>query len=333
MIRARPEDFGVEEIPAYEADGRPGHLLVWMRKRSLSTEEAVREVARQLGVPRAELGVAGLKDRDAVTRQQISVPDRVGPGIAHFGHPGIELSEARPHSHKLRRGHLRGNRFRIVVRELGVEPEAARAPAQTKLEALATTGLHNYYGGQRFGQGARNLEPGLAALAGKRRTKKADLTLSAGQSALFNRYLVRRIEHGVETRVLAGDLLAKRVTGGLFESTEPEVDQARLDAGELVITGPMFGSKTRQPSPQTPSAALEAEILAEAGLTRAKLGRLGRRAPGTRRWLRVWPESVGVDVEPATDALGPGLVLEFALPAGSYATVLLREFTGSRNTR
>ena len=309
--------------------------MVWLRKRSLTSEAAARELAKQLGVPRGELGMAGLKDRDAVTRQQLSVPARARARLARFEHPQIQVDDPRPHSHKLRRGHLRGNRFTIVVRELELqldqeEPRAlALARAQALLDRLAERGLYNLYGAQRFGAQARNLEPGLACLAGRRRTKKGDLTLSAGQSALFNRYLALRAERGGCARVMRGDILKTRASGGLFECAEPQIDQARLDAGELVITGPMFGSKMRAPDPESPSGQLEAEVLAEAGIPLTKLKKLGRLAPGTRRALLVWPEVLGLRVaKPAPEhQLGPGLELQFLLPAGSYATVLLRELS------
>jgi tRNA pseudouridine13 synthase len=318
-IRARPEDFRVEELPSYPADGGTGHLLVWLRKRSLTTEEAVREVARQLRIPQGEIGVAGLKDRDAVTHQQISVPDRAAAAIAEFRHGAIELVDARPHSHKLRRGHLRGNRFVIVVRELVVEPDEAQRRVQAKFERLAEHGLRNYYGSQRFGEGARNLEPGLASLAGRRRRHKGDITVSAGQSALFNFYLAIRAERGLLATVLAGDILQKRESGGMFECQDPELDQARLDAGELVVTGPMYGSKMRAPKSGTAAAALEHEVLASVGLDHAKLAKLGRNVPGTRRQLAIWPADV------SAVPVDGGLELHFCLPAGSYATVLLRE--------
>jgi tRNA pseudouridine13 synthase len=319
IIRARPEDFAVEELPAYPADGGAGHLLVWLRKRSLTTEEAVREVARQFRIPQGEIGVAGLKDRDAITRQQISLPDRAAAALTQFRHPAIELSDARPHSHKLRRGHLRGNRFVIVVRELSVEIDEAKQRAQAKLERLTKHGLRNYYGSQRFGEGARNLEPGLASLAGRRRRHKGDITVSAGQSALFNFYLAIRAERGLLGTVLAGDILQKRDSGGMFECQDAAVEQARLDAGELVLTGPMFGSKMRTPTSDTVAAALEHELLVAVGLDSGKLAKLGRNVPGTRRQLAIWPADVS-----ATRVEG-GLQLQFCLPAGSYATVLLRE--------
>jgi tRNA pseudouridine13 synthase len=322
VIRARPEDFAVEELPAYPADGGAGHLLVWLRKRALTTEEAVREVARQTRIPQGEIGVAGLKDRDAITQQQISLPDRAAAALAQFRHPAIELSDVRPHSHKLRRGHLRGNRFVIVVRELDLDPEQAQQRAQAKLARLTEHGLRNYYGSQRFGEGARNLEPGLASLAGRRHRHKGDISVSAGQSALFNFYLATRAERGLLTTILVGDILQKRESGGMFECEDAATDQARFDAGELVLTGPMFGSKMRAPKSGTAAAALEHEVLAAVGLHTGKLAKLGRNVPGTRRQLAIWPADVS-----ATPVDG-GLELQFCLPAGSYATVLLRELCG-----
>jgi tRNA pseudouridine13 synthase len=328
-IRARLDDFVVEELPAYESDGRPGHLLLTLKKRGLASEEAIRELARQLRVPRAEIGLAGLKDRDAVTSQRVSVPDRAAAALANFSHPGIELGDPRPHSHKLRRGHLRGNRFALTIRKLPVALDEAERRATAKFERIAREGLRNYYGAQRFGKDARNLAPGLAALAGKGpRRGKADLVVSAGQSVLFNAYLAARAERGWLGRVLLGDILQKRETGGMFECSDPEQDQRRFDAGELLITGPMFGSKMRRPSVDTPAAALELEILTLARLTPAKLDKLGRKVPGARRQLLIWPEQVAVKLAPDVDGLGPGLELHFVLPPGSYATVLIRELCG-----
>jgi tRNA pseudouridine13 synthase len=285
----------------------------------------VREVAKQARIPQGEIGVAGLKDRDAVTRQQISVPDRAASALEKFEHPAIELSDVRPHSHKLRRGHLRGNRFVIVVRELDLDLDDALQRARAKLARLTEPtghGLRNYYGSQRFGEGARNLEPGLASLAGRRRRHKGDISVSAGQSALFNFYLATRAERGLLTTVLVGDILQKRDSGGMFECLDAPAEQARLDAGELVLTGPMFGSKMRAPKSGTAAAALEAEVLATVGLDSGKLAKLGRNVPGTRRQLVIWPADVS-----ATPVDG-GLQLQFCLPAGSYATVLLQELRG-----
>ncbi|MCA9686001.1 MAG: tRNA pseudouridine(13) synthase TruD, partial [Myxococcales bacterium] len=217
-IRCRPEDFEVEELPAYGADGQPGHLLLTLRKRAMNSEDALLALSRALKVPRAEIGLAGLKDRDAVTTQWISLPQQALPRLASFSHPAITLGAPSPHSHKLRRGHLGGNRFCVVVRELQLDAGELAARVEAKLDHLGRVGLRNYYGEQRFGAGARNVAPGLASLAGKRRVKgKGDLVVSAGQSALFNLYLATRASRGQIDAVLAGDILQKRATGGLFE--------------------------------------------------------------------------------------------------------------------
>lgn len=334
-IRRRLEDFAVTEVPAYGPDGRDGcHLLLTLRKRGLGSEDALRELSRQLDVPRAEVGLAGLKDRDAVTEQWVSVPAAAAPRLASFVHKDISLGPAHPHGTKLRRGHLRGNRFTVVVRDLAVPPAEALARARAKLHTLRTQGgLDNLYGSQRLGDAGDNLVRGLDALARARRRGRADFLLSAGQSALFNLYLLERRARGLMREVLRGDILKKTATGGLFECSEPAVDKARLDAGELGITGPMYGSKMRAPGPDTPSGALEAEILARAGIDAAGLHALGHTLEGTRRPLQI-PlgeiELAAVDAvaDDRGAALSEGISLTFELPAGSYATTLLREIQG-----
>jgi len=331
-IRLCPEDFAVREIPAYAPDGRPGaHLLLTLRKRGLGTEDAIVELSRQTGIPRPEIGLAGLKDKDAVTEQWISVPFAAGPRLAEFAHPAITLGPASPHGNKLRRGHLHGNYFTIVVRDLAVSgEEAARRVAAKRARLAELGGLANLYGSQRLGDSGSNLRRGLEALARGARRGRADFLLSAGQSALFNLYLLERRRRGLMRTVLAGDILKKTATGGLFTCSEPETDQARLDAGELGITGPMFGSKMRAPAPGTAADALERAILELAGISSAALKALGNKVEGTRRPLQLPLLDLELALAPASDALPPGLSLQFSLPAGSYATVLLQELQGPR---
>lgn len=330
-VRRRPEDFRVEELPAYSPDGRTdAHVLLTLTKRGLSSEEAVGLLAEHLGIGRRDLGMAGRKDRVAVTTQWVSVPASAAAGLTTFEHPAIELGPGHPHGNKLRTGHLRGNRFTLVLRELMVSPEDAVARARTTFEALADQGgLANLYGPQRFGREGHQLDRGLDALRLGKPGRRGNLVVSAGQSALFNLYGLLRRDRGQWRRVLAGDLLQKR-SGGMFECTEPEIDQVRLDAGELRITGPIFGSRMRAPSPGTPSAELEAEVLERVGVEPSALVSLGRKAAGTRRPLTV--EIDGIALAPAPpaseDGLGPGLQLAFVLPAGTYATQVCREVQG-----
>src|SRR5947209_9025390 len=73
-IRDRPEDFDVEEIPAYAPSGQGDFLYLWIEKRDMGADYFVRQVSKRLGISPQEIGMAGLKDRRAVTRQWISVP-------------------------------------------------------------------------------------------------------------------------------------------------------------------------------------------------------------------------------------------------------------------
>jgi len=326
QLRRRPEDFRVRELPAYAPDGREGaHLLLTLWKRGWNTEDAVREVARQLGLSQASIGRAGLKDRAAVTEQWVSLPWEAAGAVERFAHPDIRLGPPHPHGNKLRRGHLKGNRFEIVLRNLERPPAEALELAGSSLALVERQGLDNLYGEQRFGREGANLERGLALLARPRFLRRADLMFSAVQAALFNIYLLLRRRRGLLDRVLMGDVLRRLDSGGPFTCEDPREDQPRLEAGELCITGPVFGSRQMSPPARTAAAELEAEVLANCGVEPASLKALGKKAQGSRRALRVFPGPI--EVEPVADeeGLGGGLRLRFELPAGSYATQLLRE--------
>lgn len=324
-IRVRDEDFVVDEVPAYPPDGTADrHLLVRIEKLGLSTDEAVREICRQVGVSRRDAGVAGKKDKHALTRQWISLPAAAAGELGRFRHDAIRVLEVEGHRHKLRRGHNRGNRFEIVVRDPDCAPEEALARARAKARTLSRgAGLLNHFGDQRFGRAGENLDRGLAALREGRRAGLFEL--SAGQSALFNLHLLRRREEGEVDRVLAGDLVRKTDTGGMFEVEEVEAEQARMDRGELVVTGPIFGSKMRSPAEGSPAWRREQTCLEEAAIAPETLRGFGKKLPGTRRDLRVQVDGLQVEAD-STEGLPPGVRIVFALPSGSYATRLVSEF-------
>jgi tRNA pseudouridine13 synthase len=320
-----PETFVVEEIAAYAPSGEGEHTFLWVEKRGLGTMDAARRLARLLDVDARDVGYAGLKDRNAVTRQWMSVP-RVDPERARaIAEPDLVVLEAARHGNKLRTGHLRGNHFELVVRLAAAEEAAVRA----RLGALAAGGVPNRFGEQRFGAAGDNAAAGLAILRGERRERDhrlRKLLLSAAQSAVFNHALDLRAAAGGLRAVRAGDVLQKVASGGLFVTEDVEVDQRRVDAGELAITGPLPGGREKEPPPGSPARAVEDEALAAAGATREDFARAGRDLPGARRPFLV-PLTLGdpaVQLDPAPS--GPGEValrLRFALPAGSYATVVV----------
>jgi len=324
-IKASADDFEVEEIPAYAPSGRGEHLYLWVEKRDLGAEYFMRQLAQRLNLAPGDVGSAGLKDRHAVTRQMVSVPQSAEPNLPRLEGDGIRLLSVSRHSNKLRPGHLLGNRFRILIRE--AEHPDRLAPI---LERIRTNGLPNFYGEQRFGRGGQTGSWGMALLRKeepppdehgrkpnlhKRFLKK--LALSAAQSLLLNRYLARRLQDGLLRRVLPGDVTSHYPRGGLFVAEDVPATQARFDARQVVTSGPMFGRKTFPARGE--AAEREAAVLAEAGLTAQSFLGFGPLVEGTRRHNLVYVDDLQGAAEEA------GVRLNFTLPAGSYATILLRE--------
>src|SRR5947209_13818276 len=262
-IKSIPEDFEVEEIPAYEPSGQGDFLYLWIEKRGMGAEYFTRQIAKRLEVPPGEVGTAGLKDRHAVTRQMVSVPAAAEPRLPQLDGDGIRVLSVGRHGNKLKPGHLHGNRFRILVRD--VAPEAAeRLPPL--LERLRRDGLPNFYGPQRFGRDGETGRLGFALLRKEKPPPRnpflRKLALSAAQSALFNHYLARRLTDGLLRRVLHGDVMAKWPFGGLFVAEDVPREQSRFDQRETVPAGPMFGRKTF--AAQGEAAAREEMTLADA---------------------------------------------------------------------
>ena len=207
MVRVAEEDFFVEELPLYEPSGSGEHLLLTVEKRGRTTPEVAKEIALLLGARERDAGTAGLKDRRAVTVQRISVATRAPAEEAlRIKGPGFRVLAAARHGNKLRPGHLRGNRFRIVVR--GVVPEALPR-AEAICARLRAQGAANLFGPQRFGKRGDNAALGHAILL--RETQVRDrflrrMALSALQSELFNRCLAARIADGLFGTAIAGDV-------------------------------------------------------------------------------------------------------------------------------
>lgn len=318
VLRATEDDFIVDEVPAYPASGSGDHVFVHVEKRGLTTPQAVQAIARALGIKERDIGVAGMKDRRAVTRQWLSLPPPITPEAARaLSLAEIRVLDATRHNHKLRTGHLRGNRFILRITHCDVD---AAARARAILERLSQPpGAPNWYGEQRFGKYGDNAERGRALLTGTQGgDRRMDrFFISALQSELFNSWLVARMADDLHDTVLAGDVLHK-VGGGLFVCDDPTTDTARLRAGEIVITGPMFGTSMRQAT--SVAGEREQAILDAAGIAREAFERVARIAEGTRR-----DASIAVREITVTDAGPSTLEVAFALPSGGYATAVMRE--------
>jgi len=324
-IRVLPEDFRVTELPAYEPVGRGPHLYVSVTRTGHTTPEVADLLAQALNADKGAVGYAGLKDKRACTTQTFSVlasngfvPDEEWVARRLAAETSLQVNWMRCHGNKLRTGHLRGNRFDILVRYPDAPPEEAVARAQAIADALGRDGLPNWFGPQRFGHEGRNVIKGWRIVHRGWRAHRRwlhKLLLSAYQSWLCNRYLSLRMHEGLLDCCLAGDVARKHETGGMFLVEDAEADSRRQVAGEISFTAPMYGHKMW--AAEGIAGELEERILAEQELIGFNW-RQGK-VTGTRRTGRLVPSDLSVWGE--TD----GIRLSFSLPKGGYATAVLRE--------
>jgi tRNA pseudouridine13 synthase len=318
-IKAEPAHFVVEEIPLYQPVGEGEHIYVCLTREGWTTRALQKRLTDLFGLREVDVGCAGLKDKHARVTQTFSlllrdadeatVARRIQEALP------VEVAWTRRHRNKLRRGHLLGNRFHIVV--LYPEQEAM-AQAETIAQALRTHGLPNFYGAQRFGIDGDNARRGREVLLGQgpRQRWLKRFLLSAYQAALFNVWLTERIRRSWFERLLTGDIAKKTDTGGLFEVRDAEVDLSRFEQKEITYTGPIYGARMRWASGEP--GELERMVLETAEVTTEMLRRA--RLDGSRRPARLFLDDLSLESHPE------GLLFTFTLPKGAYATTVLREF-------
>lgn len=315
IIRATPDDFRVTELPAYLPEGSGSHRYLLVEKRGHTTRDLLTALQRA-GVEPNAIGVAGLKDKAAVTVQWLSVPKRHADAVAELAAmPGVRILSESYHRNKLGIGHLRGNRFEITVQ--GVE-EGAERRAEAVLAALGVLGSPNWFGPQRFGRFGANAHDGLRVLRGERVPGGHHLKrffVSALQSLLFNAMLAERHARGWYGTVVEGDWARKHDTGGTFLVEDAALDSPRAQRLEISATLPLHGRKVKPGVGR--AGEVEAQALERFGLRWAQFG--SRR--GDRRITRV------VLGETTVVRAGDALTVGFDLPKGAYATAVLREIT------
>jgi len=317
-IRTTPEDFQVDELPAFEASGEGEHLLLEIRKRGANTVHVAKRLAQWAGLPEMAVSYAGMKDRHAVTTQRFSVhlPRRVSPDVALLADDEMEVVSATWHNRKLQRGALAGNRFRLVLR--GVEGDAGAIDG--RLRQIAARGLPNWFGEQRFGRDGGNVEAALAMFGGRRMRKdQRSLLLSAARSALFNRVLAARVEQGSWDRPLQGEVWMLDGSRSVF-GPEPysEVLGERLARFDIHPSGPLWGVGELRSTGE--ALALEQQAMADEQSLALRAGLEAAGLKQERRALRLRPALM--QHRWLQDDV---LELAFALPPGCYATAVLHE--------
>jgi len=317
-MRSVPEDFQVDELPAFEPTGEGEHLLLTVRKRGQNTAHVARRLAQWAGLPEMAVSYAGLKDRHAVTTQRFSVhlPKRIAPDLTLLDDADMRVIESTWHNRKLQRGALAGNRFGLVLRDV----EGEREVIDARIAQVAARGIPNWFGEQRFGHGGGNVDAALSMFAGRRvRKDQRSMLLSAARSQLFNQVLAARVSRGDWDQPLDGEVWMLDGSRSVF-GPEPWSDTLaqRLAAFDIHPSGPLWG--VGELRSQGEAAAVEQGAMADEASQALRAGLEQAGLKQERRALRLRPTELrhewrGADV----------LWLGFELPPGCYATAVVQE--------
>jgi tRNA pseudouridine13 synthase len=335
-FKQSPRDFVVEEIPLYEFSGEGEHLILFIRKKNLTTSELVGMLARYLGIKNRDIGYAGLKDKHAMTKQYISIHKKYEEALENFTHDNVKIISKTYHNNKIRIGHLKGNRFFIKVKK--VNPTSA-IKMDEALKNIAKFGMPNFFGYQRFGNDGDNHIIGEKLAKGEARERNPrvkKLLINAYQSHLFNLWLSRRLEisrlvNNFEAselesvlnmpngevaklktqkhpfKLISGDIMEHYPNGRLFDFEGDEHDLSRFNDRDISVTGLLCGKKVRVASGT--ARDIEKDFDDEIN------------ADGARRYAWIFP----TDIEGRHKPIEAQYEMNFTLPKGSYATVLIEE--------
>ncbi|GHR40260.1 tRNA pseudouridine(13) synthase TruD [Helicobacter pylori] len=343
-------DFCVHEVPLYEFSNTGEHAVIQVRKSGLSTLEMLQIFSQILGVRIAELGYAGLKDKNALTTQFISFPKKYAPLLEKNTHNlqerNLKILSLNYHHNKIKLGHLKGNRFFMRFKKM--TPLNAQKTEQV-LEQIVQFGMPNYFGPQRFGKFNDNHQEGLKILQNQTKFAHQKLNaflISSYQSYLFNALLSKRLEiskiisafsikenleffkqknlninpntlkalknQAHPFKILEGDVMCHYPYGKFFDALELEKESERFLKKEVAPTGLLDGKKALYAK----NLSLEIEKEFQHNLLNSHAKTLG-----SRRFFWVFVENITSQYvkEKAQFELG------FYLPKGSYASALLKE--------
>jgi len=317
-IKANPDDFLVDEELGFALDGEGEHIFLRIEKVGENTEYVARLLARFAGVPPVAVGYAGLKDRHGRTRQWFSVglAGQQEPDWALLNGQTLRIIETGRHRRKLKKGALAGNRFHITLRSItGLYDEL-----EARLRCVVAGGVPNYFGPQRFGRNAANLTAArdfLLRHAAVRSRHRRSLYLSAARSYLFNRIVAQRVRQGTWNRAIPGDIFMFTTSRSIFRGDATSNDiNGRVAALAIHPSGSLWGRG--EPLVSADAETQEQEALQDVAPLCAALERAGleramrplRLSVSDLRWQFIDDSK---------------LELDLCLPAGAYATSVLRE--------
>ena len=318
LLRSNMSDFKVYEILPYQPCGDGEHVYIHIRKTGANTNYVARELAKYFKVRESVVTYAGLKDRYAVTEQWFSVhlPGKKVYDLSDLAIEGVEVLTVKRHNKKLRIGGLVGNRFELILRNVSQVKELMQ-----RWQQIITLGVPNYFGEQRFGINAGNLPKALELFAGAdvKDKKKRGMYLSAARSFIFNAIISKRIEQNCFNHLLAGDACMLQGSQSVFkvDDVTAELSQ-RLAENDIDITASMWGAGELMTAHQ--ALALEQEVGAQTPEFCQGLANLGLKQE--RRSIRLRPQDADFSIDNEDDGC---VILRFTLPAGCYATTVLKE--------
>ncbi|MDP5292203.1 tRNA pseudouridine(13) synthase TruD [Oceanimonas sp. CHS3-5] len=317
-LKAEPEHFVVREDLGFAPSGEGEHIFLHIRKRGQNTQWVARDLARLAGVAQRDVTWAGLKDRHAVTEQWFGVhlPGKEMPDFSPLENDDVQILAIARHHKKLKTGALKGNWFELTLTGLEDDEEL-----EARLAAIRERGVPNYFGDQRFGHDGGNIAQARAMFGGKRikDRNKRSMYLSAARSYLFNLAVSHRLAQHTGEQLLNGDcvMLAGSQSFFTINDDNPLDDalRARFASGDIRLSAPLWG-RGRLPS-EADAASLEQAALA--GMEELQSGLEANGLKQERRALLLKPEQLSWQRSERS------LTLSFWLPAGSYATSLVRE--------
>jgi tRNA pseudouridine13 synthase len=320
VFKQSPEDFQVEEQLGFQPDGAGEHEFLWLEKTGLTTTDVQMQLAHCYRLPVQRVSFSGMKDRQGITRQWFSVHEGTSKPLkqAEIGIEGVKVLQRCRNSRKLQRGSHKANRFVMRIHACN----AVAGDWQQRLQQIRQRGVPNYFGQQRFGWGADNLQQATRWFTGevpapKSRTRRSML-LSSARSLVFNAVLSERIASGSWDRILPGEVVALNGSASTFaesQATTAEMQQ-RLDEFDIHPTGPLWGAGDTR----TSGAVAELETAVAGRFADLTAGLQQHGLQQERRALRLQVADLQADLRADV------LVLSFMLTRGAYATSVLREF-------